>query len=88
MNKVNFHIGSGEDQEEVVEFLNKHFLPHEPMNISIDLLPSGYKIPFFDDMVRRHLELDSTLVLLARNQDQELLGLAVFVNEKWWKFFH
>ena len=30
-------------KREVVEFLNRHFLPHEPMNISIKLLEPGYR---------------------------------------------
>ena len=80
---VNFQIGTEYDEEEVVEFLNTHFLPWEPMNISIGLISPGYKIPYFDAMVQRHLRMKDTLVILARDEeDNQLLGLAVFINEK------
>ena len=80
---VNFQIGTEDDEAEVVEFLNTHFLPWEPMNISIDLISPGYNIPYFDAMVQRHLRMKDTLVILARDgEDNQLLGLAVFINEK------
>ena len=68
---------------EVVEFLNRHFLPHEPMNISIGLLEPGYRIPFFDAMVRSHLGREDTLLVTARDTETgEMMGLAVFIMER------
>ena len=68
---------------EVVEFLNRHFLPHEPMNISINLLEPGYRIPFFDAMVRSHLVREDTLLVTARDTETgEMRGLAVFIMER------
>ena len=88
MHGVSFHIGTEDQDEEVVEFLNTHFLPWEPMNISIGLISPGYKIPFFDAMVKRHLRMEDTLVILARDEeDNQILGLAVFINEKRWKSY-
>ena len=69
---------------QVVEFLNKHFLPHEPMNISIGLIEPGYRIPFFDAMVRRHLEEEDTLLVTARiTETGEMVGLAVLIMERY-----
>ena len=69
---------------EVVEFLNRHFLPHEPMNISIGLLEPGYRIPFYDAMVRSHLVKEDTLLVTARDtKTGEMKGLAVFIMEKY-----
>ena len=68
---------------EVVEFLNQHFLPHEPMNISIGLIQPGYRIPFFDAMVRSHLEREDTLLVTARDTETgEMMGVAVFIMER------
>ena len=68
---------------EVVEFLNRHFLPYEPMNISIGLLEPGYRIPFFDAMVRSHLGREDTLLVTARDTETgEMMGLAVFIMER------
>ena len=33
-----------ESREEVLEFLNHHFLHHEPMNMSIGLVAPSYRI--------------------------------------------
>ena len=33
-----------ESCEEVVDFLNHHFLHHEPMNMAIGLVAPGYRI--------------------------------------------
>ena len=72
---------------QVVEFLNKHFLPHEPMNISIGLIEPGYRIPFFDAMVRRHLEEEDTLLVTARiTETGEMVGLAVLIMQRYIKF--
>ena len=35
---------TGESREEVLEFLNHHFLHHEPMNMAIGLVAPGYRI--------------------------------------------
>ena len=32
-----------ESSEEVLEFLNHHFLHHEPMNVAIGLVAPGYR---------------------------------------------
>ena len=52
MESITFQVGSAANHDEIVDFLNLHFLPEEPMNISIGLLEPGYRIPYFDQMVR------------------------------------
>merc|ERR1712029_1071839 len=54
------------------------------MNIAIQLISPGYRIPFFDKMVETHLAMEDTLVVLAR-EDTKLMGLAVFVMEQTYK---
>ena len=81
LSNISFHTGSSNDKEEIINFLNDHFLPFEPMNIAIQLISPGYRIPFFDKMVETHLAMEDTLVVLAR-EDMKLMGLAVFVMEK------
>ena len=87
MEAVTIHCSYNADEVticEVVEFLNRHFLPHEPMNISIGLLEPGYRIPFFDAMVRRHLEAEDTLLVTARmTETGEIVGLAVLIMERY-----
>ena len=78
---ISYHIGTSYDQEEIIDFLNDHFLPYEPMNISIQLISPGYRIPFFDKMVESHLALDDSLVFLAR-KGMKLMGLAMFVMDE------
>ena len=69
---------------EVVEFLNRHFLPHEPMNMAVGLLEPGYRIPYFDAMVRSHLAREDTMLVTARDIGTgEMRGLAVFIMERY-----
>ena len=69
---------------EVVEFLNRHFLPHEPMNMAIGLLEPGYRIPYLDAMVRGHLAREDTMLVTARDTGTgEMRGLAVFIMERY-----
>ena len=81
MENISFHIGGTEQHDEIIKFLNDHFLPYEPMNVSIDLVPPGYSIPYFDRMVRSHLARSDTCVVMARDTCHILLGLAVFITE-------
>ena len=80
MESITFQIGSDANHDEIIDFLNLHFLPEEPMNISIGLLEPGYRIPYFDRMVRDQLREEGSLVVLAREKNV-LLGLAVFVTD-------
>ena len=34
------------DHEEILDFLNEHFIPHEPMNAAINLCEKGYRYIF------------------------------------------
>merc|ERR1711915_726676 len=79
--ELSFMEGKEEDNEEVVKFLNQHFLHQEPMNLSIGLCDPGYRMPYFDTMVTRHLQRDDTLVLLARDALNRIMGLTVFIME-------
>ena len=38
-------------------------------------------MPFFDTMVRSHLEREDTVVVLARGQNGRMMGLTVFIME-------
>ena len=31
------------DHEEILDFLNEHFVPHEPINAAINLCEKGYR---------------------------------------------
>ena len=96
MDKLTLMEGKPEDKEEIIDFLNQHFLHHEPMNISIGLCEAGYRyhksghithvpvcfrMPFFDAMVKGHLELEDTVVVIARGEGRKLMGLTVFIME-------
>ena len=80
MESITFQVGTAAHHEEIIDFLNLHFLPEEPMNISIGLLEPGYRIPYFDRMVRDQLREEDSLVVLAR-ESNVLVGLAVFVTD-------
>ena len=80
MDSITFQVGTAANHDEIIEFLNLHFLPKEPMNISIGLLEPGYRIPYFDRMVRDHLRDEGTLVVLARER-KVLMGLVMFITE-------
>ena len=43
MDEIYFLEGKPDDNEEIIEFLNQHFLAAEPMNISIGLCEPGYR---------------------------------------------
>ena len=34
------------DHEEILDFLNEHFIPHEPINAAINLCEKGYRYIF------------------------------------------
>jgi len=71
-----------EDQPQILDFLNEHFVPHEPINCAINLCEAGYRMPYFDGWVREYLEKDDTLVLLAKDDAaDELLGLVIIAVE-------
>ena len=80
MDSITFRVGTAANHDEIIDFLNLHFLPQEPMNISIGLLEPGYRIPYFDRMVREHLRDEGTLVVLAREKNV-LMGLAMFITD-------
>ena len=80
MDSITFQVGSPANHDEIIEFLNLHFLPWEPMNMSIQLVEPGNRIPYFDAMVREHLRAEGTLVVLGR-QKNVLMGLAMFVTQ-------
>jgi len=81
MEEITFVEGETKDHEDIINFLNEHFLHHEPMNISIGLIGPGYRMPFFDQMVRNHLEMEDTVVVLAKDGQEKMMGLTVFIIE-------
>ena len=51
------------NHDEIIDFLT--FTSQEPMNIFIGLLEPGYRIPYFDKMVRQQLSEEGTVVVVA-----------------------
>ena len=49
--------------------------------IHIKHVAECFRMPFFDTMVKGHLELEDTVVVLARDANRKLMGLTVFIME-------
>ena len=43
MENIDFLEARHNDHEEIVDFMNEHFVPHEPLNMSITLCEPGYR---------------------------------------------
>ena len=43
MENIDFIEARDDDHEEIVDFMNEHFIPHEPLNMSITLCEPGYR---------------------------------------------
>jgi len=61
------------DHEEILDFLNEHFVPHEPINAAINLCDKGYRIPFFDDWQLGCLKNERNISLIARDEETNSL---------------
>ena len=47
MENIEFIEAKLEDHEEVIDFMNEHFVHHEPLNVSITLCEPGYRSALF-----------------------------------------
>ena len=43
MSGYNIVKAESKDSEEILDFLNEHFVPHEPINAAIKLCEAGYR---------------------------------------------
>ena len=43
MSAYTFYQGTSEDHDLVLDFINEHFVPHEPVNSAIKLCDVGYR---------------------------------------------
>jgi len=82
MSGYTFHRAKAEDHKTILDFLNEHFVPYEPINSAINLCEVGYRMPYFDGWVQSYLDNEDTLVVLARDEKDQLLGMVIFVIEK------
>jgi len=82
MSGYTFHHAKVEDNKLILDFLNEHFVPYEPINCAINLCEAGYRMPYFDAWVKGFIEKKDTLVILARDEKEELLGMIIIEIEK------
>ena len=47
MENIEFLEARHEDHEEIIDFMNEHFVHHEPLNMSITLCEPGYRSALF-----------------------------------------
>lgn len=73
---------SSDDHAQILDFLNEHFVPYEPINSAINLCEVGYRMPYFDAWITGYLEKEDSLVITARGEQEELLGLVIIQVEK------
>jgi hypothetical protein len=43
MSGYTFHHATAKDNKQILDFLNEHFVPYEPMNCAINLCEVGYR---------------------------------------------
>lgn len=72
---------SDDDHAQILDFLNEHFVPYEPINSAIKLCEEGYRMPYFDAWIKGYLEKEDSLVISARGDQKELLGLVIIPVE-------
>jgi len=77
-----FHEARPADQELILNFVYEHFVPHEPINSAINLCGVGYRMPYFDNWLLGYLNKKDTLVLMAKDDAETLLGLVIIEVEK------
>ena len=72
-----------EDHSAVLDFVAEHFVPHEPLNCSMNLLSPGYRIPFFDRWLESYLRQEDTVTMVGRHVETgEMLGVCVVEVER------
>jgi len=81
MSCYTFSHAKSEDHKQILDFLNEHFVPFEPINCAINLCEVGYRMPYFDAWVQTYLDKTDTLVVLAKDEKNSLLGLSIFEVE-------
>jgi len=75
-----FREATLEDRENIVEFVNEHFVPFEPINKAIGLCEEGYRMPYFDKWVEDSLVSPDVIAILAEDKESgELLGIVINV---------
>jgi len=82
MSGYTFHQATAEDNRNILDFLNEHFVPYEPINSAINLCEVGYRMPYFDTWVQGYIDREDTLIILAKNEKDELLGMVIIEVEK------
>lgn len=75
-----FREATSEDRNDIVEFVNEHFVPYEPINKAIGLCQEGYRMPYFDKWVEDSLVSPGVVALVAEHKESdELLGVVINV---------
>lgn len=75
-----FREATPQDRHNIVEFVNQHFVPYEPINKAIGLCEEGYRMPYFDKWVEDSLISPGVIALLAEDKESnELLGVVINV---------
>jgi len=82
MSEYSFYQATTEDNKQILDFLYEHFVPHEPINSAINLCEAGYRMPYFDDWIQGYIDKEDTLVILAKDEQKDLLGLVIIEVEK------
>lgn len=82
MSGYTFQHAKAEDDKLILDFLNEHFVPYEPINCAINLCEVGYRMPYFDGWVQGFIEKKDTVVILAKDEKEDLLGMVIIEIEK------
>ncbi|XP_059084983.1 uncharacterized protein LOC131881963 [Tigriopus californicus] len=75
--RIEFRLPKGlEDEDLMLDFVNQHFIPLEPLNVAINLCEPGYRMLWFDNFVRAYIRENLSLMAFDTITN-DLVGVAI-----------
>jgi len=79
MEGITIREATPDDFNRVVDFINCHFVPFEPINKAINLAEMGYRMPFFDEWCMLRLKKAGSINIIATDDAGDLVGVAIAI---------
>jgi len=77
--RVKFRQSTPADESAMLDFVNLHFVPLEPLNAAVDLCPPGYRMSWFDELVLGYIREGMSL-LAADAENGDILGVVIYTK--------
>ena len=72
-----YRVPSGaKDEAAMLDFVNQHFVPLEPLNVAIDMCEPGYRMAWFDNFCRKYIS-EGLSLMAVDSETNELVGVSI-----------